>query len=72
MSSQMSSLPELRLIQCSSLSQCHGLGDLVSLQGLEIINFHEFMQLPDLHKLTTLQQLIINHCGIEVAQGFND
>lgn len=46
----------------------HGLGDLVSLQELEIIICHEFMQLPDLHKLTTLRQLIINHCGIEVAQ----
>lgn len=41
---------------------------MVSLQELDIIICHEFMQLPDLHKLTTLRQLIINHCGIEVAQ----
>jgi Leucine-rich repeat (LRR) protein len=70
LSSQMSSLQKLFLINCKSLCRCPGLADLVSLQEL-FVEMCPRIEFPGLHKLTNLGRLTSVGGGHQLL-GFSD
>jgi Leucine-rich repeat (LRR) protein len=71
LSSRMTNLKRLQLISCHSLRSCHGVGDLVALEELDLSLCNELEELPDLGRLKHLLKLNISECFlIEVVPGF--
>jgi Leucine-rich repeat (LRR) protein len=71
LSSRMTNLKRLQLISCHSLRSCHGVGDLVALEELDLSLCNELEELPDLGRLKHLLKLNISECKlINVVPGF--
>jgi Leucine-rich repeat (LRR) protein len=68
---RMANLKRLVLDGCSSLRSCHGVGDLVALEELDLTDCYELEELPDLGRLKHLLKLNILGCIlINVVPGF--
>jgi Leucine-rich repeat (LRR) protein len=71
LSSRMTNLKRLQLISCHSLCSCHGVGDLVALEELDLSECDELEELPDLGRIKHLLKLNISGCKlITVVPGF--
>jgi Leucine-rich repeat (LRR) protein len=73
LSSRMTNLKCLQLRRCSSLRSCHGVGDLVALEELDLSGCTLLEELPNLGRLKHLLKLNITSCVlIEVVSGLGD
>jgi Leucine-rich repeat (LRR) protein len=68
-----SSLKRLQLSCCSSLRSCHGVGDLVALEELDLTGCNKLEELPNLGRLQHLLKLDISYCtSIKMVPGLGD
>jgi Leucine-rich repeat (LRR) protein len=72
LSSRMTNLKCLQLRRCSSLRSCHGVGDLVALEELDLSGCTLLEELPNLGRLKHLLKLNISVCEIKVVLGLGD
>jgi Leucine-rich repeat (LRR) protein len=73
LNSNMTHLRRLQLCCCSSLRSCHGLGDLVALEELDLSRCFKLEELPNLRRLKHLLKLDISFCRmLEAVPGAGD
>ncbi|KAG0608491.1 hypothetical protein M758_8G109700 [Ceratodon purpureus] len=64
LSSKMTNLKRLSLRDCSSLQSCHGVGDLVALEELDLSGCRMLEELPNLRRLKNLLKLEVSSCKL--------
>ena len=64
LSSKLTNLRVLELVVCEQLRTCHGVGDLVALEELELRGCSKLKGLPNLQKLRNLRILDISWCQL--------
>jgi Leucine-rich repeat (LRR) protein len=73
LSSWMTNLQYLDLGWCGFLRSCHGVGELVALEELELCYCEKLEELPDLQRLTNLKKLNIIGCKfLKALPGLGD